>query len=125
MNASSSFPLAAIRWIVGCLFILVGILKWTIGDFRVGFEQIGLPYPQVTVLLVGGVEWVCGSLLLFNLHVRKAAVSLMVIMLGALLLTKLPLLSSSSLWKVAFESKLDLLLFAFLFVLWKEYKHTA
>ncbi|GAB7388201.1 hypothetical protein BSNK01_20380 [Bacillaceae bacterium] len=118
-----SFSTTAIRYVVGGVFVLVGFLKWFSEEFGLmKFERIGMPFPEVTVLVVGSVELICGSLLLFNLHVRKAVIPLLIVMAGAIGLTKVPLLVRSGFWTFAFEARLDIVLTALLLVLWKENK---
>jgi putative oxidoreductase len=56
------------------------------------FARIGIPFPEVMGPFVGGVELVCGVLIIIGLCTRIAAVPLIVIMLVALVSTKLPIL---------------------------------
>jgi len=56
------------------------------------FAGIGIPWPEVMGPLVGWFELVCGLLLLMGLFTRLAAVPLMVIMIVAILSTKIPIL---------------------------------
>jgi putative oxidoreductase len=48
---------------VGGVFLVESVLKFLYpGDLAAGrFEKIGIPWPQVTGALVGGVEVICGA----------------------------------------------------------------
>lgn len=89
-----------IRTMVGAVFLSEGIQKFlepaTRGAGR--FVKIGIPSPDVMGPLVGGVEIVCGSLVLIGLMTRLAAVPLIVTMLVAILTTKLPILLGHGFW---------------------------
>lgn len=56
------------------------------------FAKIGIPWPDVLGPFVGWVEIVCGTLIILGLLTRLAAVPLIVIMIVALISTKLPIL---------------------------------
>jgi len=59
------------------------------------FAGIGIPLPGFTGPLVGVFELVCGALLLIGLFSRYAAVPLIVIMIVAIISTKIPILLGS------------------------------
>jgi putative oxidoreductase len=112
---------AIIRYLVAYVFILVGLLKWLTDDFGLNaFVQIGIPFPEMSVLVIGTIEIICGSLILFDLYVKKATIPLLVVMVGAILTTKLPVLLKSGLWAFAFQSKLDVIMIVLLILLWRE-----
>lgn len=110
------------RWIVGYVFVLAGVLKWTVPAFADRFAHIGIPFPQFSVLIVGTMELVCGSLICFNLHIRKAVIPLAAIMVGAIVSVKIPLLYHSGAVHFLQESRIDLIMLALLSALWFEYK---
>lgn len=56
------------------------------------FARIGIPYPDVMGPFVGYVEIICGSLIVLGLLTRLAAILLLIIMIVAILSTKLPIL---------------------------------
>jgi uncharacterized membrane protein YphA (DoxX/SURF4 family) len=56
------------------------------------FEHIGIPWPHFMGPFVGVVEIICGLLIIVGLLTRVAAVPLIVIMIVALVSTKLPIL---------------------------------
>lgn len=83
-----------VRLMLAGVFVTEGYLKlaapaW-LGAGR--FAKIGIPWPEVTGPLVGWVELICGALLAVGLACRVAAVPLIVIMLVAIVSTKIPIL---------------------------------
>jgi uncharacterized membrane protein YphA (DoxX/SURF4 family) len=111
---------AAALWIrayVGVVFFNEGILKFlqphALGAGR--FERAGIPLPGFFAPLDGVCEVTCGLLIMLGLNTRLAAVPMIVDMLGALLITKIPILWSSSKlfpkesgwWDFIHESRID------------------
>jgi len=62
------------------------------------FANIGIPYPEVMGPFVGVVEIVCGALIIAGLFTRLAAVPLLIIMVVAILSTKIPMLLGHEYW---------------------------
>jgi uncharacterized membrane protein YphA (DoxX/SURF4 family) len=62
------------------------------------FANIGIPYPEVMGPFVGTVEVVCGTLVILGLLTRLAAVPLIVIMVVAIVSTKLPIWAGHDIW---------------------------
>ena len=56
------------------------------------FARIGIPFPDLMGPFVGILETVCGALIIVGLFTRLAAVPLIIIMVVALVSTKLPIL---------------------------------
>lgn len=56
------------------------------------FAGIGIPFPEFAAPLVGIFEIACGALMLLGLYGRLAGVPLIVIMIVAILSTKVPIL---------------------------------
>jgi uncharacterized membrane protein YphA (DoxX/SURF4 family) len=83
-----------IRVIVGFVFLMEGVLKFVQpGELGAGrFAAIGLPYPQLLAKLVGGIEVAGGAAILLNFYAGDAALALLVVMVAALVTTKLPIL---------------------------------
>lgn len=83
-----------IRVMVGAVFLSEGIQKFVDPAARGAgrFVKIGLPFPEVLGPFVGGVEIVCGMLLLVGLLTRLAAAPLIIDMLVAIVSTKIPIL---------------------------------
>jgi len=62
------------------------------------FGNIGIPYPELIGPFVGTVEVTCGALIILGFLTRLAAVPLMVIMVVAIVSTKLPIWVGHDLW---------------------------
>jgi uncharacterized membrane protein YphA (DoxX/SURF4 family) len=56
------------------------------------FAKIGIPFPDLMGPFVGVVETVCGLLIIIGFFTRLAAIPLIIIMIVALISTKLPIL---------------------------------
>lgn len=95
----SFLPPILIRVMVGLVFLTEGILKFVrpeeLGAGR--FAAIGLPFPQFLAPAVGGIEIGAGAALILNFYAGEAALALLVIILAALVTTKLPILLGHSL----------------------------
>ena len=95
-----SHPLAAvlapvaIRLMVGGIFFTEGLLKFLrpeeLGAGR--FAKIGLPAPEFFGPFVGGVELLCGALILLGLRTFWAAWPLLGVMAVAFVSVKIPIL---------------------------------
>jgi putative oxidoreductase len=86
------------------------------------FTRIGIPFPDLMGPFVGVVETVCGALIIIGLLTRLATVPLIVIMIVALISTKLPILlghdvgifhlsadmKRTGFWSAMHESRADL-----------------
>ncbi|MFP3986127.1 DoxX family protein [Streptomyces sp. E11-3] len=107
-----------IRLYVGAVFLSEGIQKFLDPD-RLGtgrFDQAGIPAPGFFAPLDAAFEIGCGLLLLAGLLTRVAAVPMVVNMVGALAITKLPILwgdaplftDASGFWDFAHASRTDL-----------------
>ena len=88
------YVLPLIRGIVGPIFLFEGLQKFLYPAIRGAgrFEQIGFPAPEALGYFVGGVETICGLLILLGLFTRLAAVPTLVIMTVAIITTKIPVL---------------------------------
>lgn len=107
--AQSHAPAATIliRVMVGAVFLSEGIQKFldpaTRGAGR--FVKIGIPFPEVMGPFVGGVEIVCGALVLAGLVTRLAAVPLIITMLVAIVSTKIPIVLGHGFWGFSLASR--------------------
>lgn len=92
-----------IRLAVGIVFASEGIQKFlfpaALGAGR--FAKIGIPAPEVMGPFVGTVEIVCGLLVLLGVATRVAALPLVMVMVVALLSTKVPILLGHGFWGFA------------------------
>lgn len=97
-----------IRLLVGSVFLSEGIQKFLFpAALGVGrFAKIGLPHAHLLAPFVGGVEVVCGALVLLGLFTRLAAVPLLAVISVAIWTTKIPLLHQG-LWAAAHEARAD------------------
>ena len=100
--AQSNAPAAAvlIRVAVGIVFLSEGLQKFlfaeALGTGR--FERIGIPSPEILAPFVGGVEILCGALILLGLLTRLAALTLVLNISVAILSTKIPILLGHGFW---------------------------
>jgi putative oxidoreductase len=62
------------------------------------FANIGIPFSEVMGPFVGLVETVCGALIILGLFTRLAAIPLIVIMIVAIVSTKVPILLGHEFW---------------------------
>jgi len=83
-----------IRVIVGLVFLTEGILKFLhpgeLGSGR--FAHIGLPFPYIAAPLVGAIEIAAGAAVILNLYAGDAAILLLLVIITALITTKIPIL---------------------------------
>jgi putative oxidoreductase len=98
-----------VRALVGGVFLSEGIQKFLFpAALGVGrFTTIGIPAPQIMAPFVGGVETVCGLLVILGLVTRLAAVPLLIDILVAIATTKVPMLLKSGFWAAAHEARTD------------------
>jgi putative oxidoreductase len=90
-----------VRLLVGlAVFLPEGIQKLALPEVLGAgrFAHIGIPYPQLTGPLVGVFEVVCGVLIIVGLCTRLAALPLLVIMVVAIVSTKVPILLGHDFW---------------------------
>lgn len=90
-----------VRLLVGLIvFVPEGIQKLIfpaiLGAGR--FAHIGIPYPDLMGPFVGSVEILCGTLIIIGLLTRLAAIPLIIVMLVAIVSTKLPIVLGHDVW---------------------------
>lgn len=117
MNTS---VMSLLRYVVAYVFITSGIMKFISADLGNYFISLGLPYPLKVMYVVAIMEIISGILILFNKSVKIATVPLLVIMMAAFLLTKVPVLHSGFL-PFAFNARLDVIMLVLLFILYKSH----
>jgi uncharacterized membrane protein YphA (DoxX/SURF4 family) len=89
-----NLPMLLIRVVVGLVFVVEGILKFIRPD-ELGwgrFTTIGIPYPHILAPLVGGFEIAGGLAIAVGVFAGDAALVLLVVMVTALVTTKVPIL---------------------------------
>lgn len=97
-----------VRLLLAGVFVPEGIQKLMFpDDLGAGrFAGIGIPYPEIMAPFVGIVELICGLMLLVGWYSRAAAVPLIVIMVVAIVSTKVPILLGQD-WLIFKVRKLD------------------
>ena len=89
-----------IRIVVGGVFLTEGIQKYLyaadLGEGR--FAKIGIPMPEMMGPFVGGIEVVCGALVILGLLTRIAAILLLIDISVAIVSTKIPILLGHAFW---------------------------
>lgn len=111
-----------VRLLLAGVFIPEGIQKLIFPDaLGAGrFAKIGIPYPDIMGPFVGWVELICGLMILIGWFSRAAAVPLIVIMIVAIISTKMPILlgqdwlifklrelDTYGFWSMAHETRTD------------------
>lgn len=134
-RTQASASVILIRLLVGhVVFFPEGIQKLifpaALGAGR--FARIGIPYSDAMAPFVGVVEIVCGALIILGLFTRLAAAPLIVVMLVAIVSTKIPILlghdvgmfhlaadlKRTGFWSMMHEARTDLvMLLALVFLL--------
>lgn len=92
--------LILIRLLVGGVFLTEGLQKLLFPEMlgAARFASLGFPVPRVIATVVGAVEIIAGGAVLLGLATRLAAVFLLLIALGAIITTKLPILVGHGVW---------------------------
>ena len=101
LRSSESGWTILVRLLVGLVvFLPEGIQKLIFADaLGAGrFTKIGIPFPDVLAPFVGCVEIICGALIVLGLLSRLASIPLIIIMIVALVSTKLPILLEHDVW---------------------------
>ncbi|MBP2479595.1 putative membrane protein YphA (DoxX/SURF4 family) [Crossiella equi] len=117
LKADGPPALVLVRLAAGAVFLAEGIGKFLYPDQQAAgrFAKIGIPAPEVFGPLSAVAETACGVLLLLGLLTRLATLPVLVTMVLALALTKVPILWGGSvdkpkahgLWDMAHESRTD------------------
>ena len=89
-----------IRIVVGGVFLTEGIQKFLYpADLGAGrFAKIGIPMPEIMGPFVGGVEVLCGALVILGLLTRLASILLLIDIGVAIVSTKIPILLGHGFW---------------------------
>jgi putative oxidoreductase len=113
--------LEILRYAVAYVFIISGIMKLLNETIATHFMNLGLPYPQQTMYIVALLEVGCGILIIIKKWVKYASMPLIFIMIGAILITKVPLLHTGLL-NFFFQARLDIVMLALLLIIY--HKHS-
>jgi uncharacterized membrane protein YphA (DoxX/SURF4 family) len=108
-KTTNDAAVALIRLMTGVVFLSEGIQKFLFPAARGAgrFEKIGLPAPDFLGTFVGSTEVLCGALILLGLYTRLAAIPTLVIMLVAIITTKLPMLTDEGFWYMMHAARTD------------------
>ena len=90
-----------VRLLVGLVvFFPEGVQKLAFPDLLGAgrFAKIGIPYPDLMGPFVGAVEMICGALIILGLFTKLASIPLIVIMIVAIVSTKVPILVGHDFW---------------------------
>jgi len=97
------------RIIVGLVFLSEGLQKFLFPDLvgagrfvKIGFENAGF-----LAGFVGTFEIICGIMLLLGLLTRLFSIPLLIIMITAIITTKIPKLINDGFWTMAHDSRTD------------------
>jgi putative oxidoreductase len=106
---SHAWAALLLRIVVGWVFLTEGIQKFLFpAALGVGrFAKIGIPWPNITAPFVGGVEIICGMLLIIGLLTRVAAIPLLIDIAVAIATTKIPMLLHQGFWPAMHEGRTD------------------
>lgn len=109
LHTESSVAISLIRLMVGVVFLSEGIQKFLFPAIRGAgrFESIGLPAPEFLGGFVGTFEILCGALILLGLLSRLASIPLIVIMLTAIITTKLEIMTEEGFWTMMHHARTD------------------
>lgn len=108
--AQGPASIVLIRLAIGLIFLTQGILKYTDPNMGVvRFTRIGFAHPYFTAHFVGTFEILCGLLVLLGLGTRAAALPLFIVIITAIVSTKVPELSRASqgVWYMMSDARTD------------------
>jgi putative oxidoreductase len=84
-HGAAAWATTTVRVITGVLFVTFSVGKFVDhAQETADFDHYGIPAPDVATYLVGGLELVCGALLIVGLLTRPAAFLLACDMVGAI-----------------------------------------
>jgi putative oxidoreductase len=109
-----------LRYIVAYIFTISGLKKLLNEEIADHFMNLGIFYTKLTLYIVALLEIVCGILIAFNKWVKLASIPLIIIIIGAILITKVPILHTSLL-NFLFQAKLDIAMLVLLIVVYQEH----
>lgn len=112
--------LSIIKYIVGFVFVVSGLMKLIDDSIGVFFASLGLPSPIAIMYLVAITEIICGILIILNKYVAQAIIPLIGIIIVAILMTKVPIMHNGFV-QALFEARLDIVMLILLLVLYSQY----
>lgn len=108
--------LIIIRLLVGGIFLSAGIQKFIFPDLMGAgrFGELGFPVPSLVATAIGAIEIIAGGAVLLGLVTRLAALLLLLIGIGAIITTKLPILMGEPIWVFPLREREQYGIWAFL-----------
>nr|WP_280512845.1 DoxX family membrane protein [Domibacillus aminovorans] len=101
---------------VAYVFITSGLMKLLNAELGHHLMSLGPPFSQNTIYIIAIIEIICGIFILVNRGVKLATIPLIIIMVAALLLTKVSSLQSGFI-QFAFNARLDIVMLVLLYIL--------
>ncbi|MBZ5499337.1 MAG: DoxX family protein [Acidobacteriia bacterium] len=113
VQSHDSPAVIVIRFLAGGVFFIEGVKKFLLAaQWGAGrFAKIGIPLPDITGPFVGGVEIVCGLMLLMGLLTRLGAILLLIDISVAIATTKVPILLKSGFFAMEDPARTDYSMF--------------
>ncbi|WP_339161456.1 DoxX family protein [Siminovitchia sp. FSL H7-0308] len=108
-----------VRYLVGYVFMTSGIMKFVNPELGETFISLNLPFPLQFMTAIAVIEIICGLLIILKKWVQQATFPLIGIMIGAIILTKFPVLNDSFM-QFAFNARLDIVMLVLLAYLYFE-----
>ncbi|RSL30538.1 DoxX family membrane protein [Salibacterium salarium] len=106
-----------IRYLTAFVFIVSGLMKIINPAILSGID---LPFSVNIMFAVALLEIICGIFIAINKQVRNAVIPLIIIILTAILITKIPLLETNIL-TFLFEARLDIVVLILLVTIFYKY----
>ncbi|MFD1019751.1 DoxX family protein [Thalassobacillus hwangdonensis] len=110
--------LELVRYAVAFVFITSGLMKLLGTGLGEVFVSLGIPYPISFMYALATLEIACGVMLIMNRYVKYAAVALLIVIIGAILMTKVPALHDG-LVQALFSARLDIVMLVLLIILYR------
>jgi len=109
--------MSMIRYSVAFVFIVSGTMKIVSNEVAAYFLSLGLPSAHTLLYVVVFLEIGCGICIAANKWVKYASIPLIIIIIGAILLTKIPLLHTD-VFNFLFQVRLDFVMLLLLIALY-------
>jgi uncharacterized membrane protein YphA (DoxX/SURF4 family) len=109
LGTSNDTKIILVRIVVGLIFLTEGIQKFLFPDLLGPgrFLKVGFSDPAFWAYFTAIFEILCGTLIIFGLFTKLAAIPLFIIMITAFVTTKWPMLLNKGIWVMAHEYRTD------------------
>jgi putative oxidoreductase len=107
INTKAPTAVILIRLIVGAVFLSEGLQKLLFAsELSAGrFAKIGISKPEFFGPFIGAFEILCGTLILLGLFTRLALAPLLIIISGAIAMTKIATLPEKGFWVTSHDGR--------------------